>query len=247
MLEKSVSVLVFMALTSMDSNAVEGKAVDLEQVIDFVPNESGNLLVECASSLWSYDAESKTTLFSLTPERDRKRCEFAFKGLLNRDSPFSISFSFKVSERYDDPDNWHSYFQIHSFPDEGEEWRCPILALESIGGKLRMYNRWDTHNLSITDNGTCADFGNTIESRVLFLPTDFELEGWNKMTIEGLLSTTEDGWLNIYLNDEQISESNGPNTFNDVLQPYFKIGIYKPTSWGDNSHIQVEFKDVEYR
>lgn len=234
------------SLVSINVVANEKKTIEPQQFLTFPSDKTASLVFECAESLWEHDEDTGVTTFTLTPEKNRKRCEFAIQGLLQRDVRFRLSFEFKVNEVYDDPVNWHSYFQFHSFPDEGEQWRCPVSALESRGGTLRMFNRWDEQHISSTINGTCANDGNSIQARTLFSERTFNVGSWNEFTVEGVMSTNDEGHIRVSLNDELLSEVVGPNTFNDDREPYFKLGIYKPTRWAENDHIALSVRNVEF-
>lgn len=179
------------------------------------------------------------------------RCEVVIHDVLQRDKEFKLSYRFKVNDnRYSslvDP-TWFSLMQFHSFPDSGEVWRCPILALESNNGTLRMFNRWDQKKKSKTPNGTCASHENSIRSRTIFRYIPYDSNQWYKFELEGTLSYTNNKniCLTASIDDAIIGKSCGPNTFYDSKQPYLKLGVYKPTSWRLQNDIRVEYKDIEY-
>ncbi len=181
----------------------------------------------------------------------KKRCEIVVHGALRRNKEFKLSYHFKVNDnRYSelvDP-KWFALMQFHNKPNKNEAWRCPILALESYNGTLRMFNRWDSQQISTTVNGTCANAGNSIQSRVMFRDIPYEANRWYKFEIEGELAWEDDSdvCLTVRLDDAEIAYECGPNTFNDWYQPYLKFGIYKPTTWRLYNEVRVEYKDIEY-
>ena len=187
----------------------------------------------------------------VAPPNSKKRCELVVNGALRREKGFKLSYLFKVKDnQYSetaDP-QWFAFMQFHSKPNKGEQWRCPILALESYNGTLRMFNRWDAQTVSTTVNGTCANEGNSIESRTMFRDISYQSDMWYKFEINGKLSFEEDtdACLTVLLDDAVIANECGPNTFNDWYHPYLKLGIYKPTSWSVQEDVRVEYKNVEY-
>jgi hypothetical protein len=54
---------------------------------------------------------------------------------------------------------------------------------------------------------------------------------WNDWVFHINFSYKADGVLEIYKNKVKVLSYYGPNSFNDKVYPYFKIGIYK---WGWN-------------
>jgi len=174
-----------------------------------------------------------------------KRCEIASRHTLEFNHPFNLSFSVS-SQNISNDDEWHSIFQIHSFPDIklGEIWRCPVAALEVKNGNLRMFNRWDKNLLSVTDNGSCANKGNSISSRLLF--DDFKLTDnvVYKIVIAGVLSYKGNGHLSVFINDKEVASFFGPNAYFDKRGPYLKLGIYKPTSWESKKSLTYIYRDI---
>ncbi|CCN72550.1 heparin lyase I family protein [Vibrio nigripulchritudo] len=211
------------------------------------PNEKVH--IECSFDLLSVNLMRyhETTTMKLNKAPNRKRCEFAIQDVVKRDTPFKFSFDFKTNDNFAHYNRWHSYFQLHSKPDQGEAWRCPIMALESVNGTLRMYNRWDEDRISTTTNGTCGNTGNSIEYRKLFSDYYYEPNTWYTIELSGELSYDKDACLTVKINDEVMSDVCGPNTYNDVNKPYIKFGIYKPTGWEtDNEEIELNIKNVKY-
>lgn len=181
----------------------------------------------------------------------KKRCELVVHGALRREKEFKLSYNFKINDnRYSDEvdPTWFALMQFHSKPNKNEAWRCPILALESHDGTLRMFNRWDSQQVSTTVNGTCADDGNSIQSRTMFRDIPYESDRWYKIEIAGQLSWQDDteACLTVSIDDAVVAEECGPNTFNDWYQPFLKFGVYKPTTWRLDKEIRVEYKNIEY-
>jgi hypothetical protein len=180
-------------------------------------------------------------------DRTSRRCEIANATLIALGEPFSISFSFST-DNVDYMDNeWHSIFQIHSFPDleKNELWRCPILALEVKNGKLRMFNRWDSSIVSLTSNGTCSGYGNSISSRLVFDEYVIQKKFRYDVVVSGVLTYETHGSLDLFVNGKHITHLQGPNAFNDLKGPFFKLGIYKPTGWNLNQKFHYSYYDIQ--
>ncbi|CCO46718.1 exported hypothetical protein [Vibrio nigripulchritudo SOn1] len=212
------------------------------------PNEKVH--IECHMDLIGVNLTHREDVITqkMNKAPNRKRCEFAVQGVLKRDTPFSLSFDFKVNSNFAHYKQWQSYFQIHNRPDKGERWRCPILALESVNGALRMFNRWDPNSMSVTKNHTCANKGNSIQSRTLFRNVPYESNTWHRVELSGELSHSKDACLTVKIDGNVVSDVCGPNTFNDEKEPYFKLGIYKPTSWEtSDEEIVIQYKNIRYR
>ena len=227
---------------SLASTATPKKELQQEEFI--TTKDPVSFVYECHPAHWERADDSKSIEFNLN--KIKKRCEIAVHNLLRRDKAFSLSFKFFVDDNYKHSSQWHSYFQIHSFPDEGESWRCPIFALETKNGKLRMYNRWDTAKISTTIKGTCAGEGNSIRSRTIFDNVTYKVDEWNSFLIQGVLSTSSQACVKTFLNGVKLKKSCGPNVFNDLRMPFFKLGIYKPTSWDSYDAIHLKVKDLKF-
>ena len=202
-----------------------------------------SLYNECPEGVMKTDS-SGVTSFMLTRGKD-KRCEVAVHSLLKRDTPFKLQFTFKVDSLYKDEAHWHSLFQIHSFPDKGEVWRCPLAALESQGGLLRMFSRWDNDKISSPGKWGCADKTSSIQYAELFRGVAYNANKWNTVEISGSLGLSTSSCLSIKINTFSTKRC-GPNIFNDNKHPYLKFGIYKPTSWSYNDTISLSVKDVKF-
>lgn len=199
---------------------------------------------ECPQATFGESGDAPDLWFDLNYEdRDRRRCEVAVHQWLQRDTTFDISFDFRLTGDAVDA-QWLSIFQIHSFPDANEEWRCPIMALEAVGNQLRMFNRWDPQPLSNTAVATCAHPESSISSNTLISSASFAIGEWHRFRIYGQLTLAANGWLKADLNGTRVGEYTGPTTFNDQRQPYFKLGIYKPTSWSLNRDYRVEYRNI---
>ena len=200
---------------------------------------------ECLNNTYKRDG-NKFTISLNDDYYKSKRCEFAStdQNLLN--NSFNISFTVTPEVVNKQDKQWHSIFQVHSFPDLslGEHWRCPIISVEVNRGKFRIFNRWDDKQLSLLKRGTCASSQNSISGRLIL--DDFDLEEGRKyqFNISGYFSFSEKGFLKVSINNILQSESYGPNAFNDKRGPYFKFGIYKPTTWSDAKKYTYVYENI---
>lgn len=181
-------------------------------------------------------------------ERQSKRCEITNRQMIQLNEPFILTFTLEASRVDYLDDQWHSILQIHSFPDLklGEKWRCPISALEVYKGELRMFNRWDSDKVSITNNGTCANQGNSISSRRLFSGYRIERDKAYNVVIKGVMSYSKRGRLTVIINNEVLADIKGPNAFNDIQGPFVKYGIYKPTSWKGKQTLKYSYSNMDF-
>jgi len=58
-------------------------------------------------------------------------------------------------------------------------------------------------------------------------------------------SHKSDGILQVWKDGQLIVDKKGPNTYNDQVGPYFKIGVYKP-DWKENPQASNTDKRVLY-
>ncbi|MDJ0687951.1 MAG: heparin lyase I family protein [Xenococcaceae cyanobacterium MO_188.B32] len=113
--------------------------------------------------------------------------------------------------------------QWHEVPDfsEGETWRNPPLSLITKNNKFYLSNKWTSKRVSTNQehDGELFDLGN------------YEEDLWYEWDIHVKWSYQEDGFLEIWKNNELVVSKVGPNTYNDAIGPYFKTGIYQPGGW----------------
>ena len=124
-------------------------------------------------------ADGSTRYCVYAEQKSLKRCETSYFEYVKRDTNSHISFDFPhPKDGLGFPRMWTSIFQIHSKPDPGEQWRCPIAMLQVQGHTLSMWDRYDLSPISTTTNGTCADSGNSIQSRDVFSNERMEPGRW---------------------------------------------------------------------
>ncbi len=193
-------------------------------------------------------ADGSTRYCIFAEQKSLKRCETSYFEYIERDSNVAVSFDFRLDDAtWDFHDVWTSIFQIHSPPDPGEQWRCPVAMLAVEGHSLEMWDRYDATPISVTKNGTCADVGNSIHSREVFTNVPIRTEQWNHFELQANLSLGPSGTFTVKLNNKTIGSLTGPNTFNDQHQPYLKVGIYKPSPWAGAKRLCVDYRNVSIK
>ena len=122
---------------------------------------------------------------------------------------------------------WEIVAQWHGVPDFkiGEDWRNPVMALSTDGGKWGLLTRWDAK--ANTFEGGKRTYGGT--KRYDLGP--YRKERWTDWVVHVKWSYRPDGILEVWKNGKRIVEQKGPNAFNDKKGPYFKMGLYK--GWKD--------------
>lgn len=178
-------------------------------------------------------------------QKSLKRCETSYFNYIKRDANTAVSFSFRLEDsNWDFHDIFTSIFQIHSKPDPGEAWRCPIAMLAVQDHTLVMWDRYDLSPISTTSNGTCADEGNSIHGQDVFSGIPVQAGRWYDFALHADLTLKPSGTFTATLDNETIGSVSGPNTYNDQHEPFAKIGIYKPSPWQNAKRLCVDYRNV---
>ena len=131
------------------------------------------------------------------------------------------------------PANWqHDHLrdelaQFHAPPDPGEVWRNPVLAFDTRRGLWEVWNRWDKRRIQTHPN-------NHQSGHRLLWTGPLKKGAWNDWVVHVKWNWQGNGFLDVWLNDVQVVNDNGPNCYNDGQQRYFKWGIYK-RAWSDTA------------
>jgi hypothetical protein len=114
--------------------------------------------------------------------------------------------------------------QWHEMPDwsRGESWRSPPIAFSIRDDRYYVNVMW----ASAVVNTNANKDG---EKKFDLGPVD--RNKWNDWVFHIKFSYKSDGILEIWKNNVKVVSYYGPNSFNDMILPYFKIGIHK---WGWN-------------
>jgi hypothetical protein len=132
-------------------------------------------------------------------------------------------FSIFLPDDYVPDRIWEIVAQWHGAPDFkiGENWRNPVMALFTDGGRWGFISRWDAK--PNTFEGGKRRYGGT--KKYDFGP--YRTGVWTDWVVHVKWSYEADGILDIWQNGKKVAEQKGPNAFNDKKGPYFKMGLYK--------------------
>lgn len=223
------------ALFSGISSAFSGEAETQMAAALGVPVDG--IFIECPQNTYSIKRDEKgqkaTELkICLSPDDVGKRCEVTVMPL--RASPATYKISLEMNVLAESPASfWYSVMQIHSFPDQGESWRCPPFSLEVVGQRFRAYSRWDTSPISRTMGNNCTETGSSLRGRDLLSGVPVLYNRWQQVELGGSLSPYNDGRLFLNINKWKSLRINGGNIFNDARSPFIKLGIYQPAGWDE--------------
>lgn len=128
------------------------------------------------------------------------------------------------------PENWAPdrsmdiVAQWHEYPDFsiGESWRSPPLSLSTMDGNWRIGRIWDPNPLTLKNTPGLGGGTERIDLG------GYALSVWTDWIVHVKWSYQADGLLEIWKNGNLVVQRIGPNTYNDKVGPYFKMGIYKP-------------------
>lgn len=158
---------------------------------------------------------------------------------MNSEYIYSFSNLIPVADEADDTKGT-IIAQWHELPDfdEGEGWRNPPLALITKGDKFYLSNRWASKKVNTNKE---------IDGKQLFDLGSYEEGEWYDWKINVKWSYQEDGFLEVWKNDELVVRHLGPNTYNDDNAPYLRLGIYQNGGWKNRqaTHKELILDDVE--
>ena len=247
----TLSAAFLLSMTSQASAAAPKKA----ELAEFFGVSESRVTLECPQKTYSIEKVkkkkkkkkdkyvNKDVLTICLNKKDRqRRCEIAVHGIDVHPAKHNIRFQLRVGKDFKAGNEWQSLMQLHSFPDKGEAWRCPVMSMEAHKNSFRMFNRWDTAPLSQTTGYHCTGPDSSIQARTLFSDIGIKPGHWNKFNMDLVLSHTRHGKIKLVFDKNKTSTSSS-NHFNDKRSPYLKFGIYKPTTW-ESGH---ESSCVQYR
>lgn len=244
-----LSVLMISGAAMIAGNA---QAADPEvlkgQLATFLGLDKSRVLIECPQQSFSIQQQSGKPVLRicLNQKDNEKRCEIVVNKMQVKTVYNHITFDAKVNAPLTINKQWFGVMQIHSYPDEGEAWRCPPMALTAANYKYDLPNRWDAKPLSVTSGYHCTEAGSSITARNLFAGIPFTVGSWRNFDIYTKLAYDSTGHSRVYVDTKRVSNVMGPNAFNDAKLPFLKLGIYKPSTWetGQTS-ICVDYRNVK--
>lgn len=158
--------------------------------------------------------------FTLKESDPKRRAELKLKPV-PANSEWTYRFSTFLPANYATDRSYEIIAQWHEKPDFnlGETWRRPPLSLSIKDNKFRVSNRWDPKPVSVSYKEAGSQGWNL---------GAVAKEKWTDWMFHVKWSYKSDGLIEIWKNGKLVIKKTGPNTYNDRIGPYFKIGIYKP-------------------
>lgn len=154
---------------------------------------------------------------------DHHRAELATKPV-PANSERWYGFSIMLPSDYKKDQMEEILTQWHSMPDKelGEKPGAPPLFLMTENGNWQLGRRWDANKLTA--------FRAPQGSEGINLGA-YEPGVWTDFVFHIKWSYQSDGLIEVWKNGKLVLTKTGPNTYNDQLGPYLKVGIYK-AGWG---------------
>jgi hypothetical protein len=169
----------------------------------------------------------------------RDRSELQDQAKLARGAHWWLSVSFKIATTETPTGDYQDLLQVHGTANAGQSGGSPLFALEwkTATEALQFRRRWNPTGLDAdyTDEPIMwADSGPADRNRFYNLVVEI-VEGWSN-----------DGLCNVWLDGVQVVNLSGINIgYNDVIGPYWKLGIYRGGSATDT--LAVEYANPEIK
>lgn len=140
-------------------------------------------------------------------------------------------FSIFLPSSYVPSPIWEIVAQWHDRPNDWDKGRKnpPLHLATSRGGKPGRWtiaNLWDAQPVA-------ADGSYTIDDSIVWDLGPYETNKWTDWVFRIKWSYRSDGILQVWKDGKLVVNRTGPNTYNDNLGPYMKMGIYK--GWSNRS------------
>ena len=182
---------------------------------------SGNAPTVCRSPTRAGKYAMKTSL-------DRHKDKVAYRTEVSGPGSqvgkeYWYGFSIFLPDDYVPDKVWEIVAQWHGVPDFkiGEDWRNPVMALSTTGGKWGLVSRWDAKPNTF-ESGK-RRYGGTKQYDL----GPYRRGAWTDWVVHVRWSYRSDGLLQVWKDAKKVVEQKGPNAFNDKKGPYFKMGLYK--------------------
>ncbi|MFV8819479.1 polysaccharide lyase [Haliea sp. E17] len=143
-----------------------------------------------------------------------------FPGNFQYRTNYWIGFSTYLPEDWEVPHRFELIAQIHAAPDPGERQRSPVLGIYTGSGRWKIQSRWEKGRADwILDQRIIDDVGRWVDWVIRYRPS------WQ-----------DDGIMEVWKDGIKVASYLGPNTYEDNVGPYLKIGLY--LNWRDRSCCQ---------
>lgn len=148
-----------------------------------------------------------------------KRAEVAMKPELNAKTERWVGFSVFLPATFTPDPAPEIIQQWHDMPDlsDGGVWRSPPFALYTQNGHWFLAIKSSAKRLTSNKDLSSKDYdlGPCVNSQ------------WINWVFHVRFSWEDDGLIEVWQNGNLVQTINGPNTYNDKVGNYFKLGIYK--------------------
>lgn len=127
--------------------------------------------------------------------------------------------------------SWEIVAQWQSIPDDGEDYRNPVLAIDTSDGIWQVRTRWDDKAVTPVKSGGGWVYGGQKRWEVAPVETGV----WTDWVVQVKWRYVNDreGYLRVWKDGELVVDHVGPNAYNDSQGPYFKMGVYN--GWSSSS------------
>ncbi|WP_082610185.1 heparin lyase I family protein [Bosea sp. Root381] len=172
-------------------------------------------------------SDNSVTLCVREMTKEVRRCEVYLTGPDIRQRFLDLRFELKLNEAAANPTAAVILFQIHSRPDAGEQWRCPMAALRSLpGDAMDLGGAFDPNSISKPAANGCIGPGSSIQGYRVFRGQGAEASKWIAFHLRYRLALDGSGEAEAFKDGKLVGRRSGPNAFNDESPPFLKLGIY---------------------
>jgi len=164
---------------------------------------------------------AKFTLYKNDPiVQEGKRAELKRYSLDRMGAEYWYKFSIYIPNDWVEDTVPEIVTQWHDRPDYwfGESGKRPPLSLSINNNTWRIGNVWDAKLVTK---------GNNIAGKEVLWSGAFKRGVWTDWVFHIKWSFKADGLIEVWKDSIPIVNKRGPNTYNDLLSPYFKVGLYK--------------------
>jgi hypothetical protein len=186
---------------------------------------------------WTSEFDCKEKTYSTTETTDggevrfcvdfgnqaQKRCEVALFGPDLRETTYRLSYEMLVEPSWPKQKDWVIVGQVHGRLDPERDPRCPLMSIEVLGRTLRLVSRYDQFRFKDFSKPTCSG---DIQSNIIADNVELSDDAWTKIDLKMRLSLN-DGDLAASIDGREVGHAKGPNTYNDVMPPFLKFGVYR--------------------
>lgn len=130
------------------------------------------------------------------------------------------AFSMYLPEDFPNEDNWLLLAQWHGVDKRhlGEVSRIPAMGFAYRRGRFYLQIRHSAERILKEEDASAKE--------IPFSTNSLPHGRWNDFVVQAKWSYENDGFVNAWLNGEQIVKYRGPVGYNDDVGPYFRFGLY---------------------